>query len=261
MDIQNFLLNRGVPRIVFATGAGLSKESGIQTFRDANNEGLWDKVKVEEICNIAKFHMNYQEVHNFYNTMRAGLANVEPNVGHHMIAECQRKYGDRVIHITANVDDLAERAGGTAMHVHGKLTEVIEPYSTNSDNYGVIDVGYNAHVPSPGILSKPNIVMFGESFWFEDGVRKLIYDDLYKVLDNLTSRDTVIVIGSSDTVIPWSVYVGLASAAETMNVNPEPHDKDEHFTYNLYQPVSSAVNTIEEYITTRMNLPELDFEF
>ncbi|SOK58382.1 NAD-dependent protein deacetylase of SIR2 family [Yersinia phage fHe-Yen9-04] len=254
MNLNNFIANKGVPRLVFATGAGLSQESGISTFRDADNEGLWDQYNIDEICNFATFHINYQKVHNFYNQLRENLKHVEPNIGHHIIAEFQKMYGDdRVIHITANVDDLSERAGGTAMHVHGKLTEVVEPFSINSNNYEVKDIGYESFTPTDGVISKPNIVMFGEGFWFTDGVRKPIYDDMYLVLDSLTEQDTVIVIGSSDTVIPWSVYAGLATPAQTLNVNPESHEKDEYFTYNMYQPISNAISMIDQYIHMRMD--------
>lgn len=254
MNLNGFLANNGVPRLIFCTGAGLSKESGIQTFRDAEGEGLWDNVSVDEVCNIATFHINYDKVHNFYNAMRKGLLNYQPNAAHHFIAEMQRKFGhDRVMHITANVDDLCERAGGTAMHVHGFLKEVVEPYSTNTNDYNVIDVGYTEFVPTPGIISKPNIVMFGEGFWFTNGVRKNIYDDLYKVLDNVNSRDTIVVIGSSDTVIPWSIYAGVATPAEVLNVNPEAHKNDDFFTYNLYEPITEALDVIEEYVTKRMH--------
>lgn len=253
MNLNGFLANNGVPRLIFCTGAGLSKESGIQTFRDAAGEGLWDGVSVDEVCNIATFGINYYKIHDFYNKMRTGLKNYEPNAAHHFIAEMQRKFGDdRVMHITANVDDLVERAGGSAMHVHGFLTEVVEPYSTNSNDYEVRDIGYEDFTPTPGIISKPNIVMFGEGFVFTDGVRKNIYEDLYKVLDNITERDTVIVIGSSDTVIPWSIYVGLATPAEVLNVNPEEHEKDDYFTYNLREPITEALDVIEEYVLKRM---------
>lgn len=253
MNLELFLANKGLPRLVFASGAGLSKESGLTTFRDADEEGLWDKFSIDEICNIATFEINYQKVHAFYNQMRAGLATVGPNVAHYMIAEFQQIYGDdRVLHITANVDDLCERAGGTAMHVHGKLTEIVEPYSTNTEQYSVRDIGYEPHVPTPGIISKPNIVMFGEGFWFTEGKRKQIYDDLYKVLDNLTERDTVIVIGSSDTVIPWSVYAGLATPAQTLNINPEPHDNDDYFNDNIYMSITECITPVREFVAERM---------
>lgn len=261
MNLNGFLSNNGIPRLIFCTGAGLSKESGIQTFRDAAGEGLWDDVSIDEVCNIATFHINYNKIHNFYNKMRTGLLNYEPNAGHHFIAEMQKKYGDeRVMHITANVDDLIERAGGSAMHVHGFLTEVVEPYSTNSSDYEVIDIGYTEFTPTPGVLSKPNIVMFGETFWFSDGKRKQIYDDLYKVLDSVTARDTFIIVGSSDTVIPWSVYAGVATAAPVVNINPEVHKNDDLFTYNLYRPFTETLDTVEEFISQRMDYKDLSSE-
>lgn len=254
MDLSGFLNNNAVPRLIFCTGAGLSKESGILTFRDADGEGLWDNVSIDEVCNIATFHINYEKIHKFYNHMRSGLKNYEPNAGHFFIAEMQKKYGDdRVMHITANVDDLIERAGGSAMHVHGFLPEIIDPYSTNTSNYQVRNIGYEEFIPTPGVISKPNVVMFGESFSFIDGVRKPIYDDMYKVLNNVNNRDTFIVIGSSDTVIKWSVYAGLATAAEVVNINPEPHENDDYFTTNIYQPVTEVLDELENYIEERMN--------
>jgi len=255
MNLERFLQNKGAPRIVFCTGAGLSKESGINTFRDAAEEGLWDQVDVDQVCNIANFNVNYHMIHDFFNKMRVGLQNYEPNIGHHMIAEIERMYGDEnVIHITANVDDLVERAGGTAMHVHGYLTEVVEPYSTNDQNYSVRDIGYTEHTPTPGVISKPNIVMFGDVFRFTDGVRKTVYGEMGEIIDNLTSKDVVVVIGSSDTVIPWSIYMGIGTPALVINVNPEPHDNDDLFDYNLYMPMSEAVNTVEAYLHEHMEV-------
>jgi len=258
MNLDSFLNNDESPRLIFCTGAGLSKESGIPTFRDAAGEGLWDNVSVDIVCNIAHFPTHYDAVHAFYNKMRRGLQNYEPNAGHEFIARMQQLYGDdRVMHITANVDDLVERAGGTAMHVHGRLTEVISPFSVNSPDYEVHEIGYTDFEPPAKVFSKPNIVMFGETFWFSDGVRKPIYDDLYKVLDSARARDTFIIIGSSDTVIPWSIYAGLATASQTVNINPEPHDNDDKFNYNLYSPVTDVLGTLEDYITARMGVQEM----
>lgn len=255
MNLERFLLNSDrIPRLVFASGAGLSKESGINTFRDAQEDGLWEQHSIDEVCNIATFYVNYEKVHNFYNMRRQALSTVEPNIGHELIARIEQLYGeDRVIHITANVDDLTERAGGTAMHVHGKLTEVIEPFAQNNKDYVIKNIGYNEHIPTPGIISKPNVVLFGEADWYTEGKRKPIYDDMYKVLDSLRPMDTVIVIGSSDTVIPWSVYAGLATSAQTLNVNPMEHDNDDYFTFNLYHPITQAANMVEQFITDRMN--------
>ncbi len=257
MDLNAFLGNTETPRLIFCTGAGLSKDSGIPTFRDANGSGMWDNVSVDAVCNIANFYVNYNLVHSFYSHMRQALPTYQPNEGHDFIARMQKLYGDdRVLHITANVDDLAERAGGTAMHVHGKLTEVVEPYSMTSPDYAVRDIGYADFKPTDGVVSKPNIVMFGESFWFNEGKRQPLYNDLYKVLDSARGKDTFIIIGSSDMVIKWSVLAGLSTASSTLNINPEMHDDDGYFTHNVYAAFNDRIESIEEYITARMGIKE-----
>lgn len=251
MNLERFCMNSNVPRLVFCTGAGLSAESGITTFRDAGGEGLWDTYDLDEVCNIAKFDVNYNKVHRFYNERRMGLANVFPNAAHKFLAEMELLYGeDRVMHITANVDDLAERAGGTAMHVHGSLLEVVEPFKW--EGYEVINVGYNEYIPKPNITAKPAVVMFGEFWRYENGRRKPLYDDRDKVLKTLNANDTVIVIGSSDTVIMWSALAGFGTPAQTMNINPEEHEFDHAFTHNIYTPATESIDDMLDFIQERM---------
>lgn len=252
LELDEFLKNKGKRRIVFLTGAGLSKESGINTFRDSD-DGLWEEYDPAVICNIGSFYHNYNEVHNFYNALRSNLKNVEPNIGHYLISEIQKKYSGNVIHLTANVDDLCERAGGSAIHMHGNLTEVVENYSLIGQNYKVLDVGYEYYIPNPNIVAKPNVVMFGETIWFDKGIRKDLYDDRNKVLHNLTQDDLVIIIGSSDTVIRWSVLIGMSTPAQTINVNPEYKDSDTYYKYNLYKPITEVIPVLENYIDLHMN--------
>lgn len=222
MNLEKFIKTKG--KILFLTGAGLSKESGIPTFRDAAEQGMWEQFDIDDVCNISTFRKNYYMVHAFYNERRVALKDVEPNIGHEFIAELQKQLStDRVMHITANVDDLAERAGGEAMHIHGSLLEIVEPWTIA--DYEVHNIGYNVHHASDEVISKPNVVLFGESYRYEDGVRKPLYDDMYKVIDSLKPEDVVIVIGSSDTVVQWSVMVGKCGAL-SINVNPVEHDMD-----------------------------------
>jgi NAD-dependent deacetylase len=104
--------------IVFLTGAGISQESGISTFRDAN--GLWNNHKIEEVATPEGFEENPQLVLDFYNARRRQLDEVEPNQAHHLIAQLENKY--KVTVITQNIDDLHERAGSTnVLHLHGEL--------------------------------------------------------------------------------------------------------------------------------------------
>lgn len=124
-------------KVVFLTGAGLSAESGIKTFRDHN--GLWNNYDVMEVCSIKGFRKNRQLVLDFYDLRRADLADKEPNPAHFMIAELQKKYPDQIINLTQNVDNLLEKAGcSEVIHLHGELTKAV----CETCNH-VIEIGYH----------------------------------------------------------------------------------------------------------------------
>lgn len=108
-------------RIVVLTGAGISAESGLSTFRD--NSGLWTKVNAEELARIQGYRKDRTKVLAFYNERRKNLLTVEPNHAHKVLAELEKEY--KVSIITQNVDDLHERAGSTnVLHLHGELRKV-----------------------------------------------------------------------------------------------------------------------------------------
>lgn len=247
MDIDEFI-NSTEKRIVFLTGAGLSKESGIPTFRDSD-DGLWEKISIDKVCNISTFDVNYKLVHEFYNTMRMNLENVQPNAGHEFIAHIQKKYPNQVMHITANVDDLSERAGGTAMHVHGNIKQIVENWC--SKDYNVIDIGYEPYEPRDGCYAKPNIVMFGESFRYEGQEKKELYTEMYAVLDSMNENDMIIVIGSSDTVIPWS-HIIQNKLSTKININPTKSSNPTAFEYDINKPVTETTEELLEFITQFM---------
>lgn len=250
MNLERFKLQQQ-PRLLFCTGAGLSAESGICTFREANGEGLWDEYDLNIVCNIAKFSTHYNTVHRFYNKRRTELANVHPNAAHQFISDMEKLYGeDRVMHITANVDDLVERCGGTAMHVHGSLLEIVEPFTW--EGYDVINIGYNEYTPKEGIVAKPAVVMFGEQWRYENGRRKDIYADMLSVVGTMKPQDTIVVIGSSDTVLNWSGIVGAGTESYTINVNPEEHEMDLLFNQNFYKPATQAIDDVLEVVSKRM---------
>ena len=187
-------------RLILLSGAGLSAESGVPTFRDSG--GLWDNHSVDEVCNLDNFLPNYVKVNDFYNKRRTDLANVEPNLAHEIIATLQSSYPEGVVvNITTNVDDLLERAGCISVqHLHGKLTEVVYNYKELDQDLPV-DIGYTA--VSDGTLSgvkypvKPNVVFFGEM--------APEYGEYYELCDSLTSEDLVVVVGSSDLVVPFGL--------------------------------------------------------
>ena len=145
-------------KIVVLTGAGISQESGISTFRDSN--GLWENHKVEDVASPQGWRKNPKLVLDFYNQRRAQLHTVEPNDAHRALADLEAKYDVRII--TQNVDDLHERAGSTkVLHLHGELRKVrsvADPaYIVKWEN----DVQIGDVCPKGGQL-RPHIVWFGE---------------------------------------------------------------------------------------------------
>jgi NAD-dependent deacetylase len=147
-------------KLVILTGAGMSAESGIKTFRGSG--GLWEEYRVEEVASIEGWYRNPDLVQRFYNERRRQLGDAVPNAGHKGLASLEKDFDVQII--TQNVDDLHERAGSTkVLHLHGLLTQARS--CKNPDM--VIDIGYraiNAGEKAPdGSPIRPNIVWFGEA--------------------------------------------------------------------------------------------------
>jgi len=173
--------------LVFLTGAGMSAESGISTFRDAG--GLWENYDVMTVASINGWYENPELVQRFYNERRAQLANVEPNKGHIIIAELEKDF--KVSIITQNVDNLHERAGSSEIiHLHGELTKAC---SENKNQ--VHDIGYNpiqhGEKANDGSLIRPFIVWFGEAVPM-----------IEKAAEIVSKADIVVIIGTSMQVYP-----------------------------------------------------------
>ena len=147
-------------KLVVLTGAGMSADSGIKTFRDSG--GLWEQYRVEDVASIDAWHRNPDLVQWFYNERRRQLATAMPNEGHKGLAALEKDFDVHII--TQNVDNLHERGGSTkVLHLHGQLTQARS--SINPDL--VDDIGYRDILPgeiaSDGSLLRPNIVWFGEA--------------------------------------------------------------------------------------------------
>ena len=150
-------------KIMILSGAGLSAESGIRTFRD--HDGLWENHDVMKVCSTQGWIEDYKLVTHFYNDRRADLESKEPNHAHKILAQLERDYRGRVIHLTQNIDNLMEKAGAKdIIHLHGTLTDLRCEACTE-----VFHVGYS---PQKDDISCPNcgnkrirhnVVMFGES--------------------------------------------------------------------------------------------------
>lgn len=183
-------------KITVLTGAGVSAESGISTFRDSN--GLWENYRVEDVASIEGWHRNPEMVLDFYNARRRDLAKASPNAAHRAIASLEKDY--LVTVVTQNIDNLHEVAGSTRIiHLHGELTKVRPEDSCNeSDGFSeakVFDIGYDdihiGDLAPDGAQLRPHIVWFGEA------VPKIT-----AAIDAVEEADILLIVGTSLQVYP-----------------------------------------------------------
>ena len=193
-------------KITVLTGAGVSAESGVSTFRDS--DGLWENHKVEDVASIEGWYRNPSLVLDFYNARRAQLADVRPNAAHRAIAELENEY--KVTVVTQNVDNLHERAGSTrVIHLHGELTKV-RPENCCNDRDGfseetVFDIGTDSitigDLAPNGAQLRPHIVWFGEAV-----------PKIDQAIDAVEAADILLIVGTSLQVYPAA---GLYRFAKT----------------------------------------------
>jgi NAD-dependent deacetylase len=186
-------------KLIIFSGAGLSAESGLATFRDSP-DGLWENYKIDEVCNYRNWRKNYDQVHGFYNARRAQLATVQANAAHRLIAEWQQRY--ETVVVTQNVDDLLERAGcKDVIHLHGFLTEMECEACGNVWHVGYQAWGHDHHCAKCNLRHavKPNVVLFNQ------GAPR--YRDLSRIINELQEDDVVLVTGTSEQVIPFGNYL------------------------------------------------------
>lgn len=194
--------------IVFLTGAGISQESGIATFRDSN--GLWENHKIEEVASPEGFERNPQLVLDFYNARRRQLNEVVPNAAHHLIASLEDRY--QVSVITQNVDDLHERAGSSnVLHLHGELKKCRSVYNENQLYPYEKDLKLGDKANDGGQL-RPHIVWFGEAV-----------PEFEKAIEITQKADLFIIVGTSMVVQPaGSLLLSVPVDVQTVYIDPKP---------------------------------------
>lgn len=192
--------------LVVLTGAGVSAESGISTFR--TNNGLWENHRVEDVASIEGWYRNPQLVLDFYNERRLQLGTVKPNAAHYALAGLEDEWDVTVI--TQNVDNLHERAGSTrVIHLHGELTKVRPENCYNDvDNYSeesVFDIGYDVinlgDLAPNGAQLRPHIVWFGEAVPY-----------INAAIDHVMNADVLLIVGTSLQVYPAAGLYAYAKA-------------------------------------------------
>jgi NAD-dependent deacetylase len=213
--------------LVVLTGAGVSAESGVSTFRDSN--GLWENHRVEDVASIEGWYRDPSLVLDFYNGRRTQLATVKPNSAHYAIASLEDEWNVTVV--TQNVDNLHERAGSTKIiHLHGELTKV-RPENCYNDQDGfseetVFDIGYETiqigdKAPN-GAQLRPHIVWFGEAV-----------PKIDQAIDAVEAADVILIVGTSLQVYPAAGLYAFAKAGTPIYIiDPaEVRVKDSRLTH------------------------------
>lgn len=218
--------------IVILTGAGISAESGVPTFRAV--DGLWEGHRVEDVATPEAFLRNPVLVQHFYNLRRAALKNVQPNAAHLAIARLQREWPGQVTLITQNVDDLHERAGSPAvLHMHGELLRA-RCLACERALFWDGDLGPEStcrRCRETGEL-RPDIVWFGEMPYH--------LDEIYHALEQ---AQQFIAIGTSGKVYPAAGFVSAAAhaGAHTIEFNLQISDVSDGFDEQRTGPASVEV--------------------
>lgn len=219
----------GKKRLVALTGAGISAESGFQTFRDSG--GLWEQYNVEDVASIQGWYRNPKLITDFYNDMRKRLEAAKPNQGHIILAELEQYFDVHII--TQNVDNLHERAGSShVLHLHGELTKA-RPVNNDYDENKVIDIGYReleyGEKNSDGEELRPHIVWFGEAVPMIGPAAKLV-----------RSADIFAVIGSSLVVYPAAGLVHeLRGSTQAFLIDPKDVEVPSWLNFTVIKEVAS----------------------
>ena len=218
-------LLRHAAHIAVLSGAGISAESGVPTFRDAQT-GLWARFRPEELATEAAFRRHPERVWDWYAERRASLAAVQPNAGHLALAEFERRHPGRLTVITQNVDGLHQRAGSQGvLALHGSLAEDrwLDPCALHRQ--GACDVaraepGRPPRCPQCGNPVRPAVIWFGE----------MLPEDALRQAEQAARRcDVMLVVGTAGAVYPAAglAHQARAVGAQVIIVNPHPSELDE----------------------------------
>tara|TARA_Y100000780_G_scaffold232581_1_gene267316 strand:- start:8928 stop:9629 length:702 start_codon:yes stop_codon:yes gene_type:complete len=224
-----------VKNIVFLTGAGVSQESGIKTFRDQN--GLWENHSIEEVATPEAYERDPALVHRFYNLRRAQLKEVDPNPAHKAIGHLSQYENFNISVITQNVDDLHERGGVTkVLHMHGELRKI------RHNHTGEIRYFEGQVEESEFKIWRPDIVWFGEAIKCSEHIPEVI-----------SQADLYIAVGTSSQVYPAAGLVSMASAQgiPTVEINLERTNMSSSYNTTL---LGKAGEIVPEFIEKHLKV-------
>jgi NAD-dependent deacetylase len=218
-------------KVVVLTGAGISAESGVPTFRDA--DGLWEGHRVEDVATPEAWDRDPSTVQRFYDERRAALAAVEPNAAHKALARLEHWLNDDLLIVTQNIDDLHERAGSTrVLHMHGALLSALcRACETRTPWHD--DLNHGPECPQCAAADlRPDVVWFGE-----------VPYEMDRIFDALETCDLFVSIGTSGAVYPAAGFVRAARAygARTLELNLQPSEGSLFFHESRQGPAGELV--------------------
>lgn len=227
--------------IVILTGAGISAESGVDTFRDAG--GIWSKVDYRDVATPEGFARDPALVHDFYNTRRRGMAGIRPNAAHQALAKLERDFSGSFLLVTQNIDDLHEQAGSQRLiHMHGELGRALCANCGSRHDWRE-DLSVDTVCPAcrtPGYL-RPDVVWFGEMPY-----------QMNTIYTALEACDLFVSIGTSGSVYPAAGFVAEArqAGARTVELNLEPSEGATLFDEAIHGRATEVVPAFVERILT-----------
>jgi len=222
--------------VFILTGAGISAESGLKTFRDS--DGLWENYRIEDVASIEGFEKNPKLVHEFYNMLRPMLEKAEPNEAHFAISDLERQRPDlNVFLVTQNVDLLHEKAGSEKVwHMHGRIDECV-CLKCGHILKTLEDINFEMSCPKCGAKNlKPNIIFFGEMPMFMEKINQKISD-----------CDVFVAVGTSGVVYPAAGFVQMAKyyGAQTYLFNLESARNNLYFDHQI---IGKASETLPDFL-------------
>ena len=235
-------------KVVILSGAGISAESGISTFRDSG--GLWEQYDIKDICSAGCLDWNYDQTIEFYDKRRLDIKDKLPNKAHIKIKELKEKYPTDIAVITQNVDDLFEKAGyKDVLHLHGFLTQIkcMECDYLEDIGYNKLKDKWDSCLMCHSKL-RPDIVFFGEA--------APKYEDMYKELFNC---EFLVIIGTSGNVINPDMLLNSAWRSKDIkysilnNLEPSSAINDKLYSKVLYKKASLAIDEIVQDIEKFLN--------
>jgi NAD-dependent deacetylase len=226
--------------LVILTGAGISAESGLETFR--SGDGLWAQHRIEDVCTPQALARDPSLVHRFYDARRAALGAVMPNPAHAALARLDAAWPGELLIVTQNVDDLHERAGARRLlHIHGELNSALCAQCGEREPWqGDMPVGAECRTCGAPAL-RPDIVFFGEIPYAMDRIEAA-----------LSRADLFVSIGTSGAVYPAAGFVRMARAygVQTLELNLDPSEGSAWFDECRHGPASALVPAWVEALLT-----------